>query len=65
MFDKDEVMTHFPIYGSEGQLLHLSENAPLISQIVRADMFALSCSNVSRGSRFEDRHDQISPYTTF
>lgn len=55
MFDKDGVMTHFPIYGSEGQLLYLSENALLISQIVRADTFALSCSDVSRGSCFDDR----------
>lgn len=55
MFDKDGVMTHFPMYGSEGQLLRPSEDALLISQIVRADRFALSCSDVSRGLCFDDR----------
>lgn len=55
MFDKDGVMTHFPMYGSEGQLLRPSEDALLISQIVRANRFALSCSDVSRGSCFDDR----------
>lgn len=39
MFDKDGVMTHFPIYGSEGQLLHLPENTRLITQIVTDDTF--------------------------
>lgn len=55
IFDKDGVMTHFPIYCSEGQLLHLSENTRLISQIDTADTFPVNCSNVGRGSCFDDR----------
>lgn len=55
MFDKDGVMTHFPIYCSEGQLTHPSENTRLISQIDTADTFPMNCSNVGRGSCFDDR----------
>lgn len=62
MFDKDGVMTHFPIYGSEGQLLHLSENTLLITQIVTDDTFP--------GELFGARvvmigQNQIPLYTTF